>query len=205
VQGNSLKRGASNKAGLENSDVDQGIAAVLAGVAGLVGAGVGGLATAYGARIGAQKTIEATRLQVERQAEAEHLHWIRDHRRGAYGDILAATGSFLAAAINNLVRLQADRSLSDEERQLVRDLHSALAEATARADLWGPGSVVNHAYALRRAAGRVFVAQVGWSEATREGQMIEATSRSVEYEAAFEEFKEARTAFVEAAIQALHR
>ncbi|MFJ8363077.1 hypothetical protein [Streptomyces sp. NPDC093984] len=183
--------------------MDQGIAGVIAGIAGLVGAGVGGLATAYGARVGAQKTIEATHMQVARQSEAEHLHWIRDHRRQACSDVLASHGSFLSMAINGSVRLGSDHALSDEEQLRLRDQFIDLSQVAARADLWGPRDVVVQAQALRSAAGTMFAALVGWSAAIVEGRTGDISSLSEEYETASQALKTARSSFVEAAIQAL--
>ncbi|OKI84711.1 hypothetical protein AMK11_20170 [Streptomyces sp. CB02414] len=123
----------------------------------------------------------------------------------SYGDVLAAQAAFLASAVNyQVLRLQANQSLSSEERTVVRDLFAALSEAAGRVDLWGPSDVVAQAYALRTATGRMFVALVGWAEALDGPQGDNTASHSAEYQAAFEGFKEARTAFVGAAIKALH-
>lgn len=70
--------------------MDQGWAAVMAGVAGLLGAGVGGYFAMRGAQAGARTTAEAIAEQVERQAANEHAHWIRQERRQAFREIVAA-------------------------------------------------------------------------------------------------------------------
>jgi hypothetical protein len=64
--------------------VDQGIAAVWAGVAGLVGAGIGGAGAVWGAAIGGRRTVEAAERQAQRAAAAEHQHWLRQQRYEAY-------------------------------------------------------------------------------------------------------------------------
>ncbi|WP_416983228.1 hypothetical protein [Streptomyces sp. T028] len=183
--------------------MDQGVAGVIAGIAGLVGAGVGGLATAYGARIGAQKTIEAAHMQVERQSTAEHLHWIREQRRQVYSDVLAAHASFRTTTINWLVELRRDLSLSSEDRLRFRGQYVELGEITARADLWGPRAVVDHGHAMLKEVGTQFVALTKWSEAIREGQSSDIPNLSQEFEAARAALKNARSAFMQAAVDAL--
>ncbi|MFC8780753.1 hypothetical protein ACFW20_25135 [Streptomyces nigra] len=183
--------------------MDQGIAGVIAGIAGLVGAGVGGLATAYGARIGAQKTLEAAYTQVERQSAAEHMHWIRDHRRQVCDDVMASHASFLAVMINSVVELHQSRPLPSDVRQRLWEHFLALVETTARVDLWGPREVQAQAQALRGAAGDVNTALTGWSSALRGEQPSDASRCAEDFEAANGAFNEARAAFVQAAVQAL--
>ncbi|MFJ6433896.1 hypothetical protein [Streptomyces sp. NPDC091416] len=75
--------------------MDQGVAALVAGIVGMVGAlggaVAGGVAAVRGARIGAEKTGEATRQAVQDQAAAEHGHWLREQRRDAYASFITAT------------------------------------------------------------------------------------------------------------------
>ncbi|MFH9988447.1 hypothetical protein [Streptomyces luteogriseus] len=184
--------------------MDQGIAGVIAGIAGLVGAGVGGLATAYGARIGAQKTLEAAHAQVERQSTAEHLHWMRDHRRQAYDDVMASYASFLAVMANLVGELLQGRPLPSDGRQRLREHFLALVETSARVDLWGPREAQAHAQALREAAVDVNTALTGWSHALREDRTSDASRCAEDFEAASRAFNEARAALVHAAVQALH-
>ncbi|MGI5195573.1 hypothetical protein ACQEVY_18295 [Streptomyces sp. CA-288835] len=183
--------------------MDQEVAGIIAGIAGLVGAGVGGLATAYGARVGAQKTIEATHLQVERQSTAEHTHWIREHRRQVYGDVMASHAKFLATTVNRVIELREGRPQPSEDHQRFREHWLDLVETTARVDLWGPGDVQAQAQALRGAAGDVNVALAGWSDALREDRTGDVSNRAQDFEAASEAFAEAWAAFVSAAVQAL--
>jgi len=80
--------------------MDQGIAAVLAGVAGLIGAGIGGIAAVLGARIGAETVARATSLEVRDQATVDHEHWLRGERLEAYKELLAAYDEYAIAASN---------------------------------------------------------------------------------------------------------
>ncbi|WP_432110291.1 hypothetical protein [Streptomyces sp. AA1529] len=72
--------------------MDQGVAALIAGAAGMVGALggsiAGGLAAIRGAKIGAMSSAEATRRQVQDQSMAEHSHWLRSKRADAYSEFL---------------------------------------------------------------------------------------------------------------------
>jgi len=72
--------------------VDQGWAAVLAAVVGLVGALGGAVAGGYaairGAREGAERSARAALEQAARQAQDQHEYWLRQERRAAYTDML---------------------------------------------------------------------------------------------------------------------
>jgi hypothetical protein len=74
--------------------MDEGTAALMAGLAGTVGAVagavVGAIAAVRGARIGAEKAAETARQQVQDQASIEHEHWLRQQRIEAYSDLLTA-------------------------------------------------------------------------------------------------------------------
>ncbi|MEV8418269.1 hypothetical protein AB0P45_32450 [Streptomyces niveus] len=76
--------------------MDQGIAALIAGLAGaaggLGGAVVGGLAAVRGART----TADSVRQQVQDQASAEHQHWLRGQRQQAYASYIGVVAAFIA-------------------------------------------------------------------------------------------------------------
>ncbi|MGI5427933.1 hypothetical protein [Streptomyces sp. CA-179760] len=82
--------------------MDQGVAALIAGLAGMAGALGGAVAGAVGAvrgaKVGAEKTAEATRQQVKDQALAEHGHWLREQRQAAYSAFIAANQAVERAA-----------------------------------------------------------------------------------------------------------
>ncbi|MEU1925140.1 hypothetical protein ACFZAB_30735 [Streptomyces albogriseolus] len=79
--------------------MDEGVAAIVAGVAGMVGAlggaVAGGVAAIRGARIGAEKTAEATRAQVRDQAALDHRRWLQQQRVEAYSAFLEAWDAVL--------------------------------------------------------------------------------------------------------------
>lgn len=68
--------------------MDQGLAAIWAAIAGLVGAGVGGGFAVWGASIGGRKAVEAAEKQADRTATADHQHWLRQARFDAYTALL---------------------------------------------------------------------------------------------------------------------
>ncbi|MFD9139679.1 hypothetical protein ACFVY7_02550 [[Kitasatospora] papulosa] len=183
--------------------MDQGIAGVIAGIAGLFGAGVGGLATAYGARIGAQKTLEAASMQAERQSTFEHLHWIREQRRQVYSDVLASHASLWATTINWAVELRQGRPLPNEDHLRFKEQFFEMVDATARADLWGPTAVLGEGHAMRRAAGEEYAALSAWSHAIRAEETSDIQDFLQRYETAREAYGEARSAFIQAAVNAL--
>ncbi|MFE2500823.1 hypothetical protein [Streptomyces rubiginosohelvolus] len=183
--------------------MDQGIAGVIAGCAGLLGAGVGGLATAYGARVGAQKTVEAAHAQAERQSTSEHLHWIREQRRQVYSDVLASHAPFRTTAIKRSIELSQGRPLPPEENLRFEEQILQIAEVTARADLWGPASVLDAAHEMSRAGGDKYIALIDWSQAIRAERSDDTLERSQQYAAALAAYGQARALFVQAAVNAL--
>lgn len=158
--------------------MDQGWAAIWAGIAALVGAGVGGGFAVWGAAIGGRKAVEAARQQVKDQAVTEHGHWLREQRQEAYLAFLRTLDGILTAS--GMV----DQSLADvaeikyeDERMGYPDgpgdpedllwagmdqpLVSALAEMDAASDrlgMLGPASVVAAAAQARSAVAALLTA-----------------------------------------------
>lgn len=73
--------------------MDQGAAALIAGMAGMVGALggalAGGVAAVRGARVGAETTAAAALQQIQDQAVTEHQRWLREQRQQAYSALIA--------------------------------------------------------------------------------------------------------------------
>ncbi|MEU4893507.1 hypothetical protein AB0B12_35405 [Streptomyces sp. NPDC044780] len=161
--------------------MDQGIAAVAAGIAGLLGAGIGGLAAAYGARIGAQNTIEAARTQVDRQATAEHLHWIREQRRQAYSAIMEAHLAVSMTIDDCHTQLIDGSALPDDTISHAKGQLMNLATTVARANLWGPDDLVNKARELISAEGEAIGMMIAWSMAveTDDQDLIQAVRQGL--------------------------
>lgn len=108
--------------------MDQGLAAVWAGIAGLAGAGIGGAGAAWGAWIGGKKTVEAA-IQAERSAAtAEHQHWQRQQRYDAYRAVMALTEEM-------------SRWTQPITVQMVIDISSRLRESLAGVEVLGPPDV----------------------------------------------------------------
>ncbi|MFE3585312.1 hypothetical protein [Streptomyces vinaceus] len=159
--------------------MDQGMAAVAAGIVGLLGAGIGGLATAYGARVGAQQTVEAARTQVDRQAAAEHLHWVREQRRQTYSDIMEADlvlTMTLQDCTSDLLRRSGlpGETVDRMQRELM-----ILATTVTRAGMWGPDDLVTKAQDLIRSRGEDVGYTMAWSCAIASG--IETAIQAVEH------------------------
>ena len=73
--------------------MDQGAAALIAGMAGMIGALggalAGGVAAVRGARVGAETTAAAALQQIQDQAVTEHQQWLRGQRQQAYSALIA--------------------------------------------------------------------------------------------------------------------
>jgi len=130
--------------------MDQGLAAVIAGVAGTIGAFggavAGGLAAVRGARVGAETSAQALRDQVRDQAATEHAHWLREQRKVAY--TLFITAAQLAQEKSLNYALDPSDDNMDELHNAVADLASHSGSIT----LIGPESIQRSADRLIEAA-----------------------------------------------------
>ncbi|MGX5214852.1 hypothetical protein ACWKT3_40290 [Streptomyces violaceus] len=131
--------------------MDQGIAAVVAGIAGIVGAGIGGFATAYGARIGAQKSMEAVQIQVQRQSAAEHEHWVRDHRRQVCTEITDAYAQCVPAVTQCFQQMDDQDAVSPELMDSLGNAVDDLITIRGHVQLWGPRELEDAAFQLTTA------------------------------------------------------
>lgn len=164
--------------------MDQGIAAFLTGVAGLIGAGIGGLATAYGARIGAQKSIEAVQVQVERQASSEHEHWVRGQRTQICNEIAAAWNPLLQAAMHCTSYIATGRPFTDAERSEVTTTYQTLSAACHQVILWGPNDLAEAANELDDMALALHNLIYEWRHTLTEGDETEITAHRAAIEEA---------------------
>ncbi|MET9377806.1 hypothetical protein ABZX98_27375 [Streptomyces sp. NPDC002992] len=163
--------------------MDQGLAAALAGIAGVVGAGIGGLATAYGARVGAQKTIEAVHVQVAHQASAEHEQWTREHRRQVCDEAVAAWMQFYTESVPCQGRISRDQDISEEQITALHEAFIALTIAAAKLQLWGPDNLVTSAHNMSSAAEQLHVATLRWPRAVQCGDPAEVSAIKEQVEA----------------------
>ncbi|GAB2915543.1 hypothetical protein [Streptomyces mayteni] len=130
--------------------MDQGIAAVLAGIAGLLGAAIGGFAATRGARIGAETAARASAQQVRDQAQVDHEHWLRGQRLEAWRALLASYDGYAIAASNMTRVLEGEIAGSaDIGAEFGGKMHE-LRQAYFLVRLLGPNEVRETALQLRR-------------------------------------------------------
>ncbi|MEU5243430.1 hypothetical protein AB0G81_04820 [Streptomyces asoensis] len=138
--------------------MDAGIAAVFAGIAGMVGAlggaVAGGVAAVRGARLGAEKTSAALLKQTQDQAEIEHRHWAREHRRQACSQLMEQYAGILEALANAERSLWREEVLTVEQNQAIDTLIVATTPVSRQIDLWGPSE-------LRDAVGELMTRVMG--------------------------------------------
>ncbi|MFJ3950270.1 hypothetical protein ACIPXV_09395 [Streptomyces libani] len=129
--------------------MDEGLAALIAALTGLIGAAVGGWVTWKAARHGADAALRATMEQLSGQAINERSHWVRQERRAAYATVIDAYMSVTMLAA-------AHRSGLREETPEAYERLAELGMACKRLTLFGPDSVEEAASELlRRADDRV--------------------------------------------------
>jgi hypothetical protein len=183
--------------------MDQGVAAALVGVAGLVGAAIGGLATAYGARIGAQKCIEAVGLQVQQQSAAEHAHWVREQRRQAATAFIDGFVAFAAAYARCSTSICAHAELTDDQARELSQTGNDLTIARGHLELWGPESVVRAADVLNATVdvARNWINE--WDEVYQSGDSEEINTHASRATELANTLGQVRKGFVRAAREAL--
>ncbi|MGX1886630.1 hypothetical protein [Streptomyces sp. NPDC055287] len=131
--------------------MDQGWSALIAGIAGLLGAVLGGYIAKQGALAGAKATAEATARQVELQGRNELAHWIRQERRAAYGEVVRAYSVLANLLAAYRVAVGRGTALDDLSSQ-VDDARNALIIACSSTHLFGPEAVWDAAYDMRSTA-----------------------------------------------------
>ncbi|WAP60056.1 hypothetical protein [Streptomyces sp. S465] len=136
--------------------MDQGLAALFAGLVALLGALIGGGFSARAARIGGEKTVQAARQQVEDQARVESKRWLLQARHDAYQVILSATDAYTDALIQPTTTAEA----AEAARQRFRS-------ARLRVDVVGPATV-------RTAADELSLTCVQVHRVLEEGEPVES-------------------------------
>lgn len=182
--------------------MDQGIAAVLAGGIGLVGAVAGAFAggvwAVRGAKIGGFKAVEAARLQVEGQVAAEHFQWVRSQRQQAYGQLLDAQTAVEDALAKAAPGIRAGGRLSEEARVELTERALVMRSRSRQLALWGPDEAVRLAYELT-------LSTLAASQALRTAQGVGVPSPGsqsqawVQWDRANREMTSAHSAFVDRA------
>ncbi|MFE6487677.1 hypothetical protein ACFVGN_32750 [Streptomyces sp. NPDC057757] len=120
--------------------MDQGWSALIAGLAGLVGAAVGGYFAKAGAVQGAKTAADAVARQVEEQRAHELTQWIRQERRAAFGEVVRAHGE-LAGRLAAL-RVAVERgSVVGATGEQVDEAWTLLSLACSGVHLFGPEPV----------------------------------------------------------------
>jgi hypothetical protein len=125
--------------------MDQGLAAVVAGVAGFVGATIGGGGAVWGSWIGGKKAIEAAERQAQRTAAAEQQQWQRQARHDAYEAVAA------------IARSMANWGEGEVPWEVARDAVDRLSAAVGRVELFGPEEAVLAAGEITRLVGAAVV------------------------------------------------
>ncbi|MER5989334.1 hypothetical protein [Streptomyces sp. NPDC001787] len=148
--------------------MDQGWAAVIAGVVGLVsgvgGAVVGGVAAVRGARLGAETNADAVRGQVVAQAANEHAHWVRQERQKAYREVLDAYTIKAVHASKFITKLEKGEHLTEAEKHELESVSGDLSAACSRLSLIGPERVYIAGSLLRDCQDEVTGTLEFWSE-----------------------------------------
>ncbi|WP_158761681.1 hypothetical protein [Streptomyces sp. NRRL S-146] len=139
--------------------MDEGTAALIAGLAGTVGAVagavVGAVAAVRGARIGAEKAAETARQQVQDQASIDHEHWLRQQRIEAYSEFLAAYDESALVATRTSRKIREMEPGDPKPEDDLNELTAAalrLRQVRQRVKLVGPELIHARATGLEDAA-----------------------------------------------------
>ncbi|QDQ12029.1 hypothetical protein [Streptomyces spectabilis] len=178
--------------------MDQGIAGLAAGIAGLIGAGVGGLATAYGARIGAQKTIEAAQTQVRAQSSVDHQQWVRDQRRQACIAVFDAFGRYVQVASSCGSCVRSARALPGDKMTELFTATRELLLVSGHLELWGPADIVAAAQGITRTAHAQHKLFTRWLAAFASDDADAMNEQASRIDSGWEDLARVRTDFVRA-------
>ncbi|TJZ44637.1 hypothetical protein FCH28_30500 [Streptomyces piniterrae] len=147
--------------------MDQGVAAVIAAGAGLVGAmggaAVAGIAAVRGARVGAEKTARAMQNQVDAQARHVREDWLLQQRVDASLQFLSAYDLYIPAARSFQAALSSpDGGSRQALHDAVRTADRGLTVAYYRLRVFGPADIQQSAGDLRAAVSTLSEILVEW-------------------------------------------
>ncbi|MGW6897218.1 hypothetical protein ACWGF2_11305 [Streptomyces sp. NPDC054919] len=165
-------------AGGHHGPMDQGMAAVLAGIGALVGALVGAVASFRGAKVGAERALEAVKVQVERQALAEHAHWAREHRRTTLIDVLSNAAD-MTQVLHQMERLCGRNEGIPTQLSATMPEHiTQMGQNVVHLSVWGPDDGVEACNELLDAINHQYEAALRWSRAVRTDSDTESAQRA---------------------------
>jgi hypothetical protein len=179
--------------------VDQRWAAVVAGIAGLVGAVVGALAggraAVRGARIGAEANAAAVRAQVRDQAALAQQQWVRQERQKACLRVMDMYAVFNVESVRRREQLDAGTALDEASLQAYTEAVFNLLTACSHLALLGPDSVQVAGGTLRRMTER-FVSTLRFVNGELAEQPVDAL-RAGWAEMMAEDWQETKLAYLE--------
>lgn len=149
--------------------MDEGMAALIAGGCGLLGALAATGGAMWGARRGAASTLESVRAQVAGQEVAEHRHWAREQRMVTLMDALDQ----LATIDRTLGAAGVKLRLGERPPTALHDDYmtssQALMRAVFRLGVWGPDRARVVGQKIYDLANLVYESWVMWDGAMTAG------------------------------------
>ncbi|MGC9538051.1 hypothetical protein [Streptomyces sp. UG1] len=171
------------------ASMDEGTAALIAGLAGLVGALggaiVGAVAAVRGARIGAEQAAETARQQVRDQASVDHDHWLRQQRLEAYTRFLAGYDDctkVMQRIRRQILDMSAEADPPEQDFDEVAAAVNALRRLRQSVKLVGPDSIHSRAVALEDAVWDYHAALQDLAEAVAGADPVTDQVREEEYQ-----------------------
>jgi hypothetical protein len=149
--------------------MDEGMAALIAGGCGLIGALAATGGAMWGARTGAAKALEAAHAQVAGQELAEHRHWAREQRMLTLMDALDQLTTMDRALGSAWVKLILGEVPPTALHDELMTSQQALMRCVFGLGVWGPdqGRVVGQE--INRLGNRVYESWVPWEGAMNSG------------------------------------
>ncbi|MFJ7100505.1 MULTISPECIES: hypothetical protein [Streptomyces] len=184
--------------------MDEGTAALIAGLAGTVGAVagavVGAVAAVRGARIGAEKAAETARQQVRDQASIDHEHWLRQQRIEAYSEFLTAYDDSALIAHRTFKKIRDMESGDPRPEDDLDELTATalrLRQVRQRVKLVGPEPIHARAVGLEDAA-RSYHTDLDCAAVARESNDPDADAEFMQVHTGMRAMADAHDAFVRA-------
>ncbi|QLE73976.1 hypothetical protein FGW37_22480 [Streptomyces rectiverticillatus] len=118
--------------------MDEGLAVLIAGGCGLLGALAAAVGAMRGARLGATKALETTLAQVAGQESAEHRHWAREQRMSTLMDAVDQLTTMDRALGAAGVKLALGNMPSASLHEEFMTSNETFVRAIFRLGVWGP-------------------------------------------------------------------
>ncbi|MFE5872258.1 hypothetical protein ACFQ6V_26910 [Streptomyces roseifaciens] len=149
--------------------MDEGLAALIAGGCGLLGALAATIGAVWGARQGATKALETALAQVTEQEKAEHRHWAREQRMSTLMDAVDQLATMDRALGAAGVKLALGNVPPTSLHEGFMTSNEVFVRSVFRLGVWGPDQARALGQRIHNLTRNAYESWVMWEAAMNSG------------------------------------